>query len=265
MTQIGIGISIANQQPSGVSYDPDASLFIAANLAAGGTLTPANKLAISNLFKNFKGVGAANSTSNIYSRIYPYLFAGGTANSAKIQARTLETGVFGGSSTFTGNAFNTSANSYFGLVEFYDVLSATNFGVLINGKQSWGSGGAYYRDLVAASSSQGLIQTYGIFIRPHFSAYGDHISTSVSSGIFAANVTPTHNTNFNQDGSVDIINNPPYIPVTLPHDKVYLGTTWDNITIVQNWQSLILTTGLSDAEMGLLWASVQQYNIEIAL
>ncbi len=247
------------------NIDADAKAYINAMVAVGGTLTPNNVEAINNLFLNFKGTGTSNSTANIYSRIYPYLFAGGTANSAAIQARTLETGVFGGSSTFTGNAFNTSANSYFGLVEFYDVLGATNFGVLINGKQSWGSGGVYYRDLVAASSSEGLIQTYGTFIRPHFSSYGDHLSTSVSSGIFAANVTPMHNTTFNQDGSVNIINNPPYTPVTLPHNKVYLGIGWDNITIVQNWQSLILTTGLSDTEMGLLWASVQQYNTEIAL
>lgn len=261
---IRIGIAIDNQQPSGGSYDPDASLFIAANLAAGGTLSLANKLAINNLFKNFKGVGAANSTYNIYSRIYPYLFAGGTANSAAIQARTLASGTFAGSNLgYDNNAFHTNTNAYFETVEFSDDLTANGYGYLVCNRNSLSG---TLNDIFANTDFHLFSITIYTILRHNASSAGSFDENIIIAGVFGFNKSVGNLSFFRQDNTKETISDPPYTAVTLSHTKFRLGLSGIVNNAGQNiYSPFILTSGLSDAEMLLLQASMVQYNTEIQL
>lgn len=246
------------------NIDADAKAYINAMVAVGGTLTPNNVEAINNLFLNFKGTGTSNSTSNIYSRIYPYLFAGGTANSAKIQARTLASGSFAGSNLgYANNAFHTNTNAYFETVEFADDLTANKYGYLVFNRSSLN--GTVNDIFATADAALWSISIYTV-IRHLASSAGSIDEANINTGVFGFNKYVGGVSFFMQDNTKLTTSDPPYTAVTLTHSKFRLGFSG----IVSNagtnvYSPLIITNNISDAEMALLQLSMEQYNTEILL
>ena len=247
------------------NIDADAKAYINAMVAVGGTLTPNNVEAINNLFLNFKGTGTSNSTANIYSRIYPYLFAGGTANSAAIQARTLASGTFAGSNLgYANNAFHTNTNAYFETVEFANDLTANKYGYLVFNRSSLNG---TVNDIFAATDfSMWSISIMSIIRHVGDSFSGGYDISNITSGVFGFNKSIGSFSLVKQNNTLEIASDPPYTAITLTHSKFRLGFSG----LVSNagtnvYSPLIITNNISDAEMALLQLSMEQYNTEILL
>lgn len=94
-------------------FDPDASAFIAAITAAGGTTNDAQKTAINNLVLNWKGIGAQNNTYNLWTNTNRlHIYIGGTSGAMAINVKTATaTFTFNGGWTFGANGATPNGTS----------------------------------------------------------------------------------------------------------------------------------------------------------
>lgn len=99
------GSASANSNTISQITDADASAFIAAITAAGGTTNDAQKTAINNLVLNWKGIGAQNSSYNLWSNTERlHIYIGGASGAMAINVKTATaTFTFNGGWTFDAN------------------------------------------------------------------------------------------------------------------------------------------------------------------
>lgn len=258
MIGIGIGIGISNTVVP--EYNPNAAAFIAAEEAAGATFTTQQKAAINTLFITWDAGG-------YYSRIYPYLFLGGTAATAAINARTLNSGTFAGSgNSFTGSNYSTGGggaiNSKFTTYEDANVLAAGKYGYMVSRKNV---ATGQVTDVIATTLLAVWAINVNILFRDRWGSIGawdiNDGANTLLAGQFGANFTTGGVRYYPAATAPSQFINPPFGTVALPADKIVLGYSGAvGDCGVNEYQSLILTSDLSYAEYEDLRASIATFN-----